>query len=116
MVYLAVTFFAVAAALVVLTVKLKEAGIRKFFFMLTGASAMSIPVCAILHNLVYALCVKHGWISQGGDDAVFFILTVFVWPVAFVVGALGTIVLMLRRMCNIGNEDNDKQNQPRIVG
>jgi hypothetical protein len=97
MIYLAIIFFALAAALVVLTVKLKEPGIRKLFFILTGASAVSLPICAVLHNLVYALCVKFGWVfwGKGGDEAVFFILAIFVCPALFVLGAIGSIVLLI---------------------
>jgi hypothetical protein len=91
MIYLACALFALAAALVVLTAKLKEPGIRKLFFILTGASALAIPISAILHNLVYALFF-HG---KDGDEAVFFILALFVFPALFVIGALGSIVLLV---------------------
>jgi membrane protease YdiL (CAAX protease family) len=97
MIYLGIVFLALAAALVVLTAKLKEPGIRKLFFILTGASAVGIPVCAILHNLVYGLCVKFGWVfwGEGGDEPVFFILALFVFPALFILGALGSIVLLI---------------------
>ncbi len=91
MIYLAITFFALAAVLVALTVKLKEPGIRKLFFILTGVSAVGIPTCVILHNLVYALFFR----GKGGDEAVFFILAIFVLPALFVIGALGSIVLLI---------------------
>jgi hypothetical protein len=91
MIFLAITFFALAAMVVVLTVKLKEPGIRKLFFIVTGASAVGIPICVILHNLVYALFF-HG---KGGDEAVFFILAIFVCPALFVIGAVGSIVLLI---------------------
>jgi hypothetical protein len=97
MIYLAIIFLALAAMLVVLTAKLKESRIRKIFFILTGASAVGIPICVILHNLVYALCVKFGWVfwGKGGDEPVFFILAIFVLPALFVLGALGSIVLLI---------------------
>lgn len=86
-----ITFCGLAAALVVLTVKLKEPLIRKIFFILTGASAVGIPICVILHNLVYGLFF-HG---KDGDEAVFFILAVLVCPALFVIGMLGSIVLLI---------------------
>jgi phosphatidylserine synthase len=86
-----VVFFALAIALLVLTVKLKEPLIRKIFFLLTGGSAVGIPICVILHNLVYGLFF-HG---KGGDEAVFFILAVIVCPALFVIGMLGSIVLLV---------------------
>jgi hypothetical protein len=96
MIYLAVAFFVLAAALVVLTIKLKESGIRKFFFILTGVSAAGIPICAVLHNLVFALCIKFNCIYwKGSDEPVFFILAIFVFPALFVIGLLGSIVLLV---------------------
>jgi hypothetical protein len=88
---IAVVFFALAIALLVLTVKLKEPLIRKIFFILTGASAVGIPICVILHNLVYGLFF-HG---KDGDEAVFFILAVLVCPALFIIGVLGSIVLLM---------------------
>jgi FlaA1/EpsC-like NDP-sugar epimerase len=89
---IAVVFFALAIALLVLTVKLKEPLIRKIFFILTGASAVCIPIFAILHNLVYGL-FYHG--KAGEDEAVFFILAIFVCPALFVLGVLGSLVLFI---------------------
>jgi lysylphosphatidylglycerol synthetase-like protein (DUF2156 family) len=89
---IAVVFFALAIALLVLTVKLKEPLIRKIFFILTGASAVCIPIFAILHNLVYGLFF-HG--KAGEDEPVFFILAVIVCPILFVIGMLGSIVTLL---------------------
>jgi MFS family permease len=88
---IAVVFFALAIALLVLTVKLKERGIRKVFFILMGASAAGIPIFAILHNVVYGLFF-HG---KDGDEAVFFILAVLVCPALFIIGVLGSIVLLI---------------------
>ena len=86
-----ITFCGLAAVLVVLTVKLKEPLIQKIFFLLTGASAAGIPICVILHNLVYGLFF-HG---KDGDEAVFFILAVLVCPALFIIGVLGSIVLLI---------------------
>jgi hypothetical protein len=64
---------------------------QKFFFILTGASAVCIPIFAILHNVVYGLFF-HG---KDGDEAVFFILAVLVCPALFVLGMLGSLVLLI---------------------
>jgi hypothetical protein len=97
MAVLAGAFVVLAAALVIMTAKLKESGIRKWFFIVTGASAALIPIFAILHNVVYGLCVKFGWgfCGNGGDEAIFFILAVLVCPALFVLGAMGSIVLLV---------------------
>lgn len=91
LVIIAVVFFALAIALLVLTLKLKEPLIRRIFFLLTGASAVGIPIFAILHNVVYGLFFA----GTQGDEAVFFILAVIVCPVLFLIGMLGSIVLFI---------------------
>lgn len=95
MLYLAGALFVLAAVLIALTIKIKESAIRKFFFILTGASAIGIPVCGVLHNVVYGLGMKLGWWQQGGDEAVFFILAIFVFPALFVIGLIGSIALLI---------------------
>jgi len=65
---------------VILTARLEEAGARKLFFILTGASAAAIPLTAILHNFIF--------------EGFFFVLALFVFPALFVIGWLGSVVLM----------------------
>jgi len=85
-----IIFALLGIILVALTVKLKEPRIRKIFFILTGGSAAGIPVCAILHNVVYATFF-HG---KGGDEAVFFILAIIVCPALFLIGIMGCIAML----------------------
>jgi len=84
-------------ALIVLTVKEKVAGRLKKFFLLTGASSPGIIVSILLHNVVYGLFIlwfgEGFWDRIGGDEPVFFIMAVFICPLAFLVGAIGSIVL-----------------------
>jgi len=92
-------FFLLGGALIFLTVKEKMAGTLKKFLLLTGASAVGLPVFAALHNLVYALLIL--WFGEdfwgaSGDEPVFFILAVIVCPIGFLVGAVGTIVLAIK--------------------
>jgi hypothetical protein len=91
LVVIAVVFFALAIALLVLTVKLKEPLIRRIFFLLTGVSAAAIPVCVILHNVVYRLFFHGG----NRDEPFFFILAIIVCPALFIIGMLGSIVLFI---------------------
>lgn len=97
---LAVAFALVGLVEVVLTLRLKEARTRRVFFLLAGASAAAIPVCVILHNVVYgALIVWFGegfWERHGGDEAVFFILAVVVCPALFLVGTVGGMVFLAK--------------------
>jgi hypothetical protein len=94
---LLIIFGVMAVVLAVLSVRVKEPGIRKLFFVVTGISAAGIPVFVILHNLVFALCAKFGWAfwGEGGDEPVFFILALLVCPALFLVGALGSIVTLI---------------------
>jgi hypothetical protein len=92
-------FLLLGVALIVLTVKRKVDGMPKKFSLLTGASAVGLPVFAVLHNLVYGLFIM--WFGEdfwgaGGDEPVFFILATMVCPIAFLVGVVGTIVLAIK--------------------
>jgi hypothetical protein len=94
-----VIFIGLGIALIVLTVRKKVEGTGKAFLLLTGASAVGMPVSIILHNLIYALLIL--WFGEdfwgaGGDEPVFFILAIIVCPIAFLVGIVGTIVLNIR--------------------
>jgi len=98
---LGIAFGLLGLLVAVCTARLREARIRKVFFMLTGASGAGIPICAILHNLVYGLFIA--WFGEGfwerhgmADEAVFFILAIFVCPALFLIGSVGAIVLLIR--------------------
>ena len=92
-----IAFGVLAAVLAVITAWVKEAFIRKLFFMVTGASAAGVLIFSILHNLAYALCPKLGWVywGEGGDEPVFFTLALFVCPALFIIGSIGSIVLLI---------------------
>jgi len=87
-------FLLLGVALIVLTVREKVSGALKKFFLLTGASAAGFFVSFILHNAVYALFIH--FFGEGfwnGDEPFFFIMALFVCPLGFLVGAIGSIVL-----------------------
>lgn len=90
--------------LVVLTLRLKETRLQKAFFLLAGASAAAIPICVVMHNLIYGLFIwwfgKGFWERHGNDEPVFFILAVLICPALFVAGALGSIALLIRARLN----------------
>jgi len=82
-------FFVLGLALIVLIVKRKVEGLQgrlKKFLLLTGASAVGFLPFVLLHNIVSALF--------GVEEPFFFILAVFICPLGFLVGAIGTIVLL----------------------
>jgi len=69
------------------------------FFLLTGASAAGFFVSFLLHNAIYALFIYffgEGFWS-GGDEPFFFIMAVFVCPLGFLVGAIGSIVIRVKK-------------------
>ena len=87
-------------ALIVLAARAKFTKISKAFFILTGSSALGIGLSMILHNLVFALLIKlfgEGFWAGMGDEPVFFILATIVCPVALLVGAIVSIVLLARK-------------------
>jgi hypothetical protein len=86
--------------LLVLTVRAKLRGMLKKFFLLTGASAVGLPVFVVLHNAVYGLFIYffgEGFWGAGGDEPVFFILATIVCPLGFLTGAIGSIVLFVKK-------------------
>ena len=91
--------FLLGGALIVLVVRQKLRGMLRGFLLLTGACATGLFVFVLLHNLVYGLFIQffgaECW--NGGDEPFFFILAVFICPLGFIVGAIGSIVLAVRR-------------------
>ena len=92
-------FTLLGAALIFFTVKEKVGGILKKFLILTGASAAGFFVSILLHNAIYGLFIHffgaEFW--NGGDEPVFFVIAIFVCPIGFLVGAVGSIVLAIKR-------------------
>lgn len=73
------------------------------FLMLTGASTVALVLSFVLHNYMYALGTMAsdrsllGYIITGLEVG-FFLVEIFVFPLAFLVGAIGVIVVLLRNM------------------
>lgn len=95
-------FFLLGAALVLLTLKEKVKGMLKKFLILAGASAVLFFVSVLLHNFFYALgmitshiiLLKYLMEILG---VVFFIIAVFICPIGFLIGAIGGIVLLIKK-------------------
>jgi hypothetical protein len=93
--------FLLGVALIVLTVKEKIRGMPKKFLLLTGASAVGLPVFGLLHNAIYALFIcwfgADFWSRTGlEDEPVFFILAAIICPLGFLTGIVGSLVLAAR--------------------
>jgi hypothetical protein len=93
---LVIIFSILGISLLVLTVKKKITGTIKKFLLLTGASAVGLPVFVILHNLVTAMLISLLNIKTEFDEPVFFILAIIVCPLGFLVGAIGTIIQIFK--------------------
>ena len=88
-------------ALIYLTLKEQMAGMLKKFLILTGASAVGIPISVVLHNAIYGLLIywfgADFWERIGlGDEPFFFVLAIFVCPIGFLTGAVGSIVQFVK--------------------
>jgi len=94
-----IAFFIFGIVLIFATYKSRIKGRLKLYLLLTGFSATGFLVFIILHNLVYALFIylfgQNFW--GGGDEALFFILAIFVCPIVFIIGVVGSLVLLLRK-------------------
>jgi len=90
-------FFLLGIALVVLTLKKKLKGKLKKFLILTGASAAGFFISVLLHNLLYGLGVITEHIAIVHYPAtvlhiVFFLIAIFVCPIGFLVGVVGSFL------------------------
>jgi hypothetical protein len=96
-------FFLLGVALIFLTVKEKVGGMLKKFLLLTGASAAGFIISVFLHNAFYGLGVMTGHMpvlsrSMEVFHVAFFIMAIFVCPIGFLVGAVGSIVLAIKKL------------------
>jgi len=95
-------FFLLGVALIFFTIKEKRKGLIKKFLILTGFSAAGFFIGVLLHNFLYALGTVTNQIVILGSvieafHIIFFIIAVFLCPLGFLVGAIGSIVLFVKR-------------------
>lgn len=94
--------FLLGIALIFFTLKEKIKGKLKLFFLLTGSSIVGFFVFVILHNLFYALGIITSHITvlkylMEILHVTFFIIAVLICPIGFLVGAIGSIVLLIKK-------------------
>ena len=85
-------------ALAVLTIRGPVSGSLRVFLLLTGFAPAAMLVCALLHNLLPPLIFKIIGKEGSFEEPFFFILAVFVCPLAFLVGTAGTVVSLVDNM------------------
>ena len=100
-------FLALGLTLLILTVRARARLDRplKRFLLLTSSSAVGVFASILLHSVVFGLFIlifgEDFWSRTGlEDEPFFFIMGLFVCPVAYLVGTIGSIVLMFRKKKN----------------
>ena len=89
-------------ALLILSVRWKQHTLLRTFWILAGASTTGFALGSVLHNAFYALATVTGkWpiLSAAMEvlEVAFFLFATVLCPVAFLVGTVGAIVLIVRR-------------------
>jgi hypothetical protein len=82
-------FFSLGAVLTYLTLRQKTPGMQGKFLLTTGAAGVGFLVFVLLHNLVSGVFDT--------EEPVFFILATVLCPLGFLVGAVGSIVLAIKK-------------------
>ncbi|HUT18078.1 MAG TPA: hypothetical protein VM366_02880 [Anaerolineae bacterium] len=94
--------FLLGLALLVLALRWRQVGLLRTFWILTGASTTGLAVGSVLHNAFYGLGTVTGkwpilYAAMQGLEVAFFVLAVLICPVAFLVGTIGAVVVIVRR-------------------
>ena len=95
-------FFLLGIILIFLALKQKVGKSLKSFLILTGGSATGFFLFVILHNFFYGLGIITSQIPVVSSimeilHVVFFIIAIFVCPLGFVIGAIGTIAVFIKK-------------------
>jgi len=94
--------FLLGLALLILSARWRERSSLRTFWILAGASPAGAALGSVLHNVFYALATVTGnWpvlnTAMEVLEATFFVVATLLCPVAFLVGTVGAIVLLVRR-------------------
>lgn len=96
-----IIFLLLGIALIVLIAKSRPGGLLKKFLLITVAAPIGAVVSVVLHNYVYGVFIyffgADFWERTGvSDEPVFFTIAIFICPIAFLVGVVGSIVLLIK--------------------
>jgi hypothetical protein len=99
--------------LIGLTLVQKVKGKLKKLLILTGASAAGFFVFVLLHNIFYALGQVASHITilsylMKAFEVVFFLVAIFASPIGFLIGVIGTIVLLNKKRKMLQKHTPDK--------
>ena len=96
-------FFLLGMTLIFLVRREKVKGKLRSFLLLTGASAAGFLVSAFLHNFLYALAIISRPIYILSKlmevfHVAFFVMATIVCPITFVIGVIGSVVKLIKRL------------------
>ena len=98
LIVIGVLLLVVGILLILTTVKRKVTGKLKMFQLLAGASALGVPVFAVLHNFAFMLDIM--WFGESafgnGDEPVFFYLAL-ISVLGLLVGGIGTVIIRVKQ-------------------
>ena len=83
-------------ALILLALEQGAEGTLRIFLILSGAAPTAMLVSVILHNTISGLLTA--LLRREFEEALFFLIALFACPAAFLVGTMGSIVLIVRDM------------------
>ena len=97
-----IIFSLTGGVLVFLISKEKERGLLRNFLLLTGISSAGFLIFILLHNFIYGFFSywlgPDFWERIGlRDEPLFFLLAIIVCPTGFLIGAIGSIILFIKR-------------------
>lgn len=95
----ATVFFVLSVALIILAAKAKFQRVLKVFLIITGSAGPAILAIFLLVHVNYELTKLTGvdmLANPGWLGGALFILILFGCPLVFLVGAVGTIVMLIR--------------------
>lgn len=95
-------FCLLGIALIIFTIRDKIKGKLKFFLLLTGFSSAGFFVGIVLHNMFYAFAILTEKIIflhyiMEALHVAFFFLAIPVAPIGFLIGAIASIILLVRK-------------------
>jgi len=94
-------FFLFSLFFLVATFRAEISGALRGLLLATGGSGAAIFVSILLHNFIYGIFVHFFgegiWGGVGGDEPIFFILGIIVFPALYLLGAIGTTINLLIR-------------------
>jgi hypothetical protein len=96
-VFLAAILFALAllgGALILLTLEQDVGGSLRIFLILAGVAPAAMIASIILHNAISGLLTS--LLNRDFEEAVFFLIALFGCPAVFLVGVVGSLVLIIR--------------------